>query len=321
MLSLFYGNPVLVREAVRHRIAAFLESHPQGLVERLNLQEEAHRNRLVAMLKTRSFFEEKRLAVVTEGFSSSNKDLAKLIEERGKEDDPELVLQEFGVEVERANQTLFAIIKKGSNMVRSFEEAKGAKLEQWATGRLQAGGLNISTKALRQLLWMTGFSMEKLEKEIAKLMAYRAYRGLLAAGESKLIQEEEIKLLVQAETEVNSFELVDAIANKDQRRGVELLHTHLAAGEDPYAILGRLVYQFRNLLKIKALVKKPVLYANLAEVTKLHPFVVKKTYEQSKKFEREDLKRIYQQLLALEVGTKDGRLELPLSLYEFLLKI
>lgn len=297
-----------------------MKSNPDGLVERLNLSEEAQGKRLTETVNTGSFFEEKKIMVISGGLSFFQ-GLATLLAARGEEENPEWILQEFDVDPEKANPPLFSAIKQQADTVRHFVEMKGTELERWVVGKFWDEDLSISAQALKRLLRTTSFSSLRLEPEIEKIIAYKKYQGPRRRETSMAVEEGEIESLVHSELALNSFELADAIAAKDLRRGLELLHQHLSSGEDAYAILGWLVYQFRNLLKIKSLMMKPVPYANLVGITKLHPFVVKKTYEQAKRFAGEDLKKIYQRLFALEVGAKDGRLDLSLSLYEFLLKM
>ena len=67
------------------------------------------------------------------------------------------------------------------------------------------------------------------------------------------------------------------------------------------------IRQFRNFLIIKDLIEKGIPYYGLAQKTGLHPFVVKKTFEQANNFTLENLKKIYNKLLDLEIAVKTGR--------------
>ena len=118
----------------------------------------------------------------------------------------------------------------------------------------------------------------------------------------------------------NNFALTDAIANKEKIKALALLDQRLSEGEDPQAILGLVAYQFRVLLKIKSLVKKAVPYGSLARLANLHPFVIRKNYENARRFELEDLKRIYRELCDADINTKNGTLNLSDFLFSFLMK-
>ena len=114
--------------------------------------------------------------------------------------------------------------------------------------------------------------------------------------------------------------MTDAIANKEKIKALALLDQRLSEGEDPQAILGLVAYQFRVLLKIKSLVKKAVPYGSLARLANLHPFVIRKNYENVRRFELEDLKRIYRELCDADINTKNGTLNLSDFLFSFLMK-
>jgi DNA polymerase III delta subunit len=81
-----------------------------------------------------------------------------------------------------------------------------------------------------------------------------------------------------------------------------------------------IVYQFRNLLRVKSLTNPTaggvVPYAEIIKKTGLNPYVVKKTYEQCKKYELAELKNIFSGLAALDIETKSGRLDLGDGLYQ-----
>lgn len=325
MFHFYYGQPLLVKEAVRQRVAAFLRSYPTGSAQSFDLIQEEHWNQFVQTVLTQSFFEEQKVFVLRNSFEGAALPLLAFLEKHGQAINKhiEVILQETGSgkELEKHCQRLFSFLKSRAETVQSWEERSGAKLDQWVADQFKKAKVGITTRAITKLVLATSPTTERLEQEVEKIIAYQKYQGPLRREETTLVDEETIARLVNAHITVSNFDLIDAVANKDRRRSLSLWHDYLQRGEDPYAMLGLLVYQFRNLLKIKALIKKAVPYAALASWTKWHPFVVKKTFEQAKKFEPDELKKIYQRLFTLEVGAKDGQLDLSIALYEFLLKM
>ncbi len=318
VITFFYGNPLLVKEPVQKKAAAFLKRHPQGLVQSLDLNESGQLEGVSEELQAQTFFGEKTILIINGAFDIDCLPLLKQYEQNPSPD-IELIFQ-AGDAPEKTDKKFFEFLSKRAETVQ-FGEIKGTKLQKWITEKFKEAGLSVSVQALDKLMAVGAASSQKLEQEVAKIIAYKSYQGPSSNEASKLVKGEEIEKLVQSDAILNNFALADAIANQDRRKGLELLHVHLAEGEDPYAILGLLVYQFRNLLKIKSLVKKPVAYAELVGLTKLHPYVVKKSYEQARKFELEDLVKIYRRLFELEVGTKDGKFDLSLALFSLVLEI
>ena len=78
------------------------------------------------------------------------------------------------------------------------------------------------------------------------------------------------------------------------------------------------VYQFHNLLMIKDLIERGVSYSDLASKTKLHPFVVKKSFQQIKNFSLKELKKIYGRLAESDLAVKTGNIE-PRAVLEMLI--
>lgn len=326
MLFFFYGPNV--KEAVQKKTASFLKANPAGLVESFDLAEEGQWEQFSQMALARSFFEEKKFLAVWDSFAIAETaaKLATFLEEQGRDlkKNAEVIFQERQTEEElkKKNKNLWAVLKSKADEMESCQERQGAKLQRWIEEKFQSAGLTLTPAAANKLMLAASSSPGRLPGEIDKLIAYKKYQGPLRDEAAAIrVGEGEVDLLVKFDLTLNNFALADAVANQDQRKSIELLHHHLEQGEDPYAILGLLIYQFRNLLKIKALVKEAVPYASLASVTKLHPFVVKKTYEQARKFELDDLRKIFRSLLELEVKFKDGQIDLPYGLTQVLLKI
>ena len=82
-------------------------------------------------------------------------------------------------------------------------------------------------------------------------------------------------------------------------------------------MLSMIQYQFRNLLVIKDLIKEKISYADILKISKLHPFVVKKSYVQAQKFSTEELKEIYQKFFQADLAAKTGKTD-PVLILEML---
>ncbi len=325
MLYFFYGPNA--KEAVQKKTAAFLKANPEGLLENFDLAEEEQWGQFSQAVLARSFFAEKKLFTVKGSFqiAEMTANLALFFEEHGRDlkKNAEIIFQENYTEedLKKKNKNLLTVLKAKADVVENFEERQGAKLVQWIEEQFRLAGLAVTPSAINKLGLAAGSSSARLWGEIEKIVAYKKYQGPLRGESAGKVGEGEIDLLVKSDSVLNNFALVDAVANQDCRKSLELLHYHLEQGEDPYAILGLLIYQFRNLLKIKSLVKEAVPYASLASVTKLHPFVVKKTYEQARKFELDDLRKIFRSLLEIELKFKDGQMDLSYGLTQLFFKV
>jgi len=78
--------------------------------------------------------------------------------------------------------------------------------------------------------------------------------------------------------------------------------------------LSMIVYQVRNLLVVKELAEKGLMYASIVKKSGLHPFVVKKTFFQCRAFSLEELKNIYRRIFTIDSQIKTGRVEAETAL-------
>jgi DNA polymerase-3 subunit delta len=176
-------------------------------------------------------------------------------------------------------------------------------------------GLKIEAVAIQKLLSCVGNDSWLLSQEINKLVNYKA-----AAGEDIIIATD-VDLLVTPKEDFNVFGIVDAVSNRNRLRAVKLIHDHFESNADPYYIFSMIIYQFRNLLRIKDLAKNAVPYSSIIKQTGLKPFVVRKTYEQCKKYDLDELKALFIKLAGLDLAAKNGEIELTDGLYKLVFSI
>lgn len=92
------------------------------------------------------------------------------------------------------------------------------------------------------------------------------------------------------------------------------MHRHLARGESEIYLLTMLIYQFFNLILVKDQIERGAQFQSLGKKIKMHPFVLRKTFEQSKGFTFPVLKKIYERLLEIDLGIKSGKIEAQAAL-------
>lgn len=319
MIIFFYGTDgYRLKQATEQLTEEYRQKNPSGMsLARFDLAEVGQIQKLDDSVSSASFFEAKKLLVAKNAFNEAEK-FAELVRNRKVSGDKEtaLIIVENNTEavLVKKSKKLWGLAVAKPNIVKNIEPLSGGKLEKWADEKIKDLGLKIQPTALKKLLSFIGPDQERLNNEIDKLSAYYAQSA-------KAITENEVEALVYREINPSHFALTDSLANKNRSQAIVLLDQYLSRGEDPFALLGLLVYQFRNLLRIKSLVKEVVPYDQLAKLTGLHPFVVKKTYEQAKKFEMNELKTIYGRLSALDVNSKNGLTDLPVSLFALFAEI
>ena len=201
---------------------------------------------------------------------------------------------------------LFNFLKKHAKS-QEFKVLKGQELSNWVKKEFEKNNTGIDSQALEQLINFTGNNLWQLSGEIKKLSAYKKEK------KHATVTLEDISLLVKPKKELDIFETIDALASRNKKRGLALIHQHLEKGDAPLYLISMICFQFRNLLMIKSYLAGHGLYKNyinaLSQKLGMNPYIVKKLILQLDKFTLEDLnktyKKIFQADLAIKKGIKD----------------
>ena len=249
-------------------------------------------------IKQTSMFKEKKLIIINDLFS--NPEFKERFSEKKKDflesEDIILIYQEKDF---IKSDSLYKFLKKNIKF-QEFELLTGQKLKNWAKKELEKYKTEIDLKALDVLIEYIGSDLWKMSNEILKLVNYK---------NKKIINKEDIELLIKSKIETDIFKTIDALAEKNKKQALDLLHKHLEKGDSPLYLISMINYQFRNLLIIKDLIEKSKTYNIILKKSGLHPFVVKKSYYQSQKFTFQELKKIYQRIFEIDFQIKTGRIK------------
>lgn len=249
-------------------------------------------------VESSGFFTSKKLIVIKNIFDNKNiKNLEDaLIEYLAKQKDTieENYLIFWQVGKPNPKNKLYKALKN-FKYVEEFEKLSAEKINTWIKKEVEKYHKQINNQAIMTLLSYAGEDLWQLSQEINKLVNF---------SQNLEISLEDIKTIVQAKTDDNIFNLVDAIGKKNKPLALELLEKQLDNGANSLYILSMMVRQFRILIKVKLFSEKIDNSFAVAQALKLHPFVAKKTLEQSRLYNLAELKKIYQLLLSL-----DGKLK------------
>lgn len=204
--------------------------------------------------------------------------------------------------------------KSGAIEIKEFFMPAGFQFDKWIEKRVIKLGGGIRKEATNVLAISLGkgltqkdkknrtaqpFDLWEVNNEIEKLINYCWGRE---------ITEKDVELLVNSKIDMNVFNLVDSIGLKNKSKSVFLLNSQVEKGLNENYILTMLAYQFRNLLRVKGLLKQGLSVSAIISETKMHPFVVQKSVDQCQNFKLEDLKKIYRKLYDADVAIKTGKM-------------
>lgn len=196
-------------------------------------------------------------------------------------------------------------------VIRSFEPLAGPKLEQWIIKRATQKEGRMHPAAARMLATNAGNDLALLDSELEKLVLYKMDPQ---QDETEEITAKDVQLLSPHIAEVNIFDLVDALGNRNGARAAALLQQKLNEGAEPFLIFSMFVRQFRMMIQVKELAELNMRPPEIAKETKIHSFVVGKVLQQSKSFSVRQLEQVYAHLLDIDIKVKTGQGDLVTAL-------
>jgi DNA polymerase-3 subunit delta len=298
MIILLYGEDTYrSRQKLKEIIEQYQAKHKTGLnlirLEEGDLDFDKVRERIEAV----SMFDEKKLIVLENIFK--NKDFLESFADYAKKNKLK-ENQDIILVILQAGKLAIAPFKSWLTMSEEFKPLSGVNLVNWLKKEANEHQIAISPAALKKMVAYLGDDLWQINSELNKLVSYKA---------GQPVSEEDIDLLTGAKIEVNIFKTLDALAQRDKKTALKLLHEHLNQGENEIYLLTMFIYQLRSLLKLKDLISRGAPYQALAKKSGLHPYAVKKNWSVLQNFSLDQLKRIYQRLLEIDLAIKKGRLD------------
>ena len=114
--------------------------------------------------------------------------------------------------------------------------------------------------------------------------------------------------------------MVNAVAEKKQKKALDLYYELLALKEPPMRIFFLLTRQYRILFHVKDLLHKGYSRKEIAAKAGLHPFAAGKYMEQANYFKSRELRLIMEDAAEIEQRVKTGLLTDHLAVELFLVK-
>lgn len=150
-----------------------------------------------------------------------------------------------------------AALMKACTVV-NFDRLSDAEASRKVEEYLRWRGCRIEPAALGHLIGLVGTRMGRLVNELEKLAAF---------AEGGFINHAAIQELVPRAREHSSFELWDAILDRDRKRALRLAQRLLDDKTEPLAIVGALGGLYRRLLTAKDLIARHAPFEDVSKAT------------------------------------------------------
>lgn len=191
-----------------------------------------------------------------------------------------------------------AVTAKGRAV--EFKTQDEAVLQRWILGILKKEGMNITGRDLAFFLEKTGSDMENIRGELEKLLCYCMGRDVITAKDIEEICTKQISNQI--------FDMINAIAEKKQRKAMDLYYDLLTLKEPPMRILYLITRQFNMLLQVKELKNRGCDASTIGEKVGLAGFIARKYVAQAARFRTADLRRAVEDCVEAEEAVKTGKM-------------
>ena len=201
-------------------------------------------------------------------------------------------------EVDKRSKLYKTVQSRG--YVSEFAMQDEKTLKRWVAGILNKDGKKITENTVQLFLTKTGTDMENIRMELEKLICYCMDRDV--------ITEEDVNAICTNRISNHIFDMINAIADRQTSKALQLYYDLLALREPPMRILFLIARQYNMLLQVKEL--KSGGYDNKAIGSKigLPPFIAGKYVTQASRFKTADLRWALGQCVEAETAVKTGRM-------------
>jgi len=299
MLIFLYGpDTYRSRQKLNEIIENYKKAHKKGLNLKYFEEKDLDFGEIQNEIQQTSIIAGNKMLILEDTFSNVDFKEKFLKNSKNFISSKDLILFYEEREISGTNSLLKLLKKSGKS--QEFKLLEGQNLKNWIKKEFNSCGAKTESLVIEKLINFLGNDSWQLSNEIKKLATYK---------KNKIIQARDVELLVKPKIDVDIFKTIDAIAEKNKKQALSLLHKHLEKGDSPLYLLSMINFQFRNLIQIKSLVEKNCTYQNIQKSTKLHPYVVKKSLWQARSFSFPELKKIYQKIFKADINIKTGRID------------
>lgn len=218
-----------------------------------------------------------------------------------------LVMYELIEPKEVDKHWLIKIAGKENSKIKTqaFFLPKQRDMTGWIINETKNQGGQMEPAAASKLAEMVGVDTRQAGMEISKLMAYVNWQ--------RAVRTSDVEAVCIVTSQQSVFDFVDALSQGNGKMAQKLLH-RLLENEDPFALWGMVVRQFRLLIQAREILDGRGNKDDVARALGVHPFVAEKTTGQATRFSIEFLENIYRKLLRIDEEVKTGQVTLDLAL-------
>lgn len=305
---LLYGEEAYLRKQYRDKLKQALSADGDTMNCHYYEGKDISVGEIIDLAETMPFLAERRVIILenTGLFKHGGEALAEYLAAPS----PTAYFVFVETEIDKRSKFFKAVQSKGVAVEFAIQDE--STLKRWILGMIKRENKNISEYALQAFLNKTGTDMENIHKELEKLFCY--------CLDKDAITEADIEEICTKRISNQIFDMVNAVADRQQKKALSLYYDLLALREAPMRILFLVGRQFNILLMVKEMKKKGYDNKTIASKAGIPPFTVGKYAAQASKFKGADLKQAIKECVEADEAVKTGRMNDKMSVELLLVK-
>lgn len=295
-IYLLHGEEAYLRKQYRDKLKEALIADGDTMNNHYYEGKDTKIEEIIDLAETLPFFSEKRVIVIENSgwFQKGGDKMAEYLP--GIPETTYLIFVE--TQVDKRSKLYKTVKNKGR--IAEFSRQDEQMLKRWILGMLKKEGKNITAADMQFLLERTGTEMAHIKTEMEKLLCY-------TMGKAEITRED-IEEICTKRVQNQIFDMINAIADKNQKRALDLYYDLLTLKEPPMRILALIGRQFNLLLQVKELRKKGYSPQSISEKTGLHGFIVGKYEKQAARFKTAELREALEACVEADENVKTGKM-------------
>lgn len=206
---------------------------------------------------------------------------------------------------------MYKAVKKDGQIVE-FATQSDELITRWILTRLKREEKSITASVMQLFLSKTGTDMGNIDRELEKLICYTWGKNVIEA--------EDVNAVTTEQTTNKIFEMVNAIAEHNQKKALDLYYDLLTLKEPPMRIMYLITRQFHILLHIRDMAGRGIDQKTMAQKAGIPPFAVRRNLTQAKGFTMARLKEAVREGVELEEAVKTGMMNDQMAVELFIIK-
>lgn len=293
---LLYGEESYLKKFYKEKLKKALLSEGDTMNISIFQGKDIQSEEIIALADTMPFFADRRVIVIESSgvFKKSCEELAEYMKHI-----PTTTCFVFVEDEIDKRGKMFKNVKASGRVVELVRQNEQV-LKNWIFKRLKKEGKNITQSALQQFLDMTGLDMEYIDKELEKLLCYCIDKEVIESRDVTDVCVEQITNKI--------FDMINAMAEKNQKKALDLYYDLLALKEPAMRILFLIGRQFHILMYVKELSRMGYDNKFIASKVGIPEFAVRKNQGQARSFSKKQLYEAVEECVQMEEAVKTGNM-------------